>query len=108
MTKPNGREQSVPKSHCTESMTVAQAGSLGGKALLRRHGREHFSRIGSHGQASLRVRYPNMSRVWGQSGGRPRKKTLAEMQAEEGKSKRKDGDPPRDMPSSTKEETPPL
>ena len=68
-----------------QELSVREAGSLGGKEVLYRHGHEHFSRIGRIGQKEMRTRHPGMSRVWGKLGGRPKKKTLAEMVGQENK-----------------------
>lgn len=71
-------------------MTVSEAGGLGGRETLCRHGRRHFTRIGQRGQAAMREKYPGMSRVWGRMGGRPRKKTLAEIHGQESNTTRKE------------------
>ena len=56
-----------------EAITVNQAGSVGGLALLAKRGKEHLSKIGKKGQEKLRKRYPGMASEWGKKGGRPRK-----------------------------------
>jgi hypothetical protein len=60
------------------SLTVQEAGQLGGRATLQRRGRPHFAEIGKRGQELMRQRYPNMASVWGGKGGRPRKMNLGE------------------------------
>ena len=67
------------------SMTVLQAGRKGGRATLRKRGREFFSQIGRKGQIAMRKKYPGMSSAWGKMGGRPKKPTLEEIMGETGK-----------------------
>jgi len=67
------------------SISVVEAGRLGGKAVLKKKGRDFFSLIGKMGQLAMRKKYPNMARNWGKLGGRPPKPTLAEIMGEEGK-----------------------
>lgn len=57
-------------------MTVQDAGSLDGLALLQRLGKQHFAAIGKNGQKEMRNRLPNMAKEWGKMGGRPRKMPL--------------------------------
>lgn len=59
-----------------ESLTVVEAGRIGGLAVLRERGREFFVEIGAKGQRELRKRYPGMASEWGKKGGRPRKTNL--------------------------------
>jgi len=54
--------------------SVRDAGRLGGLTTLLRHGRQHFSAAGRHGQETLQSRYTSQDRRrWGALGGRPRK-----------------------------------
>jgi hypothetical protein len=55
------------------TLTVRDAGRLGGLAVLHKYGRSHFVQIGGEGQKTMRCRYPNMASIWGRRGGRPRK-----------------------------------
>lgn len=64
------------------SLTVAEAGKLGGLKLLRTRGHDYFVAIGRKGQAAMRRRYPGMATEWGKLGGRPRKPKLAEIMGE--------------------------
>lgn len=66
------------------SISVVEAGRLGGKAVLKKKGRDFFSLIGKMGQKAMRDKYPGMARVWGKLGGRPKKPTLAEIMGETG------------------------
>ena len=63
-------------------ITVKEAGRRGGQETSRRHGREHYREIGMKGQIAMREKYPDMAHIWGKMGGRPRKKTLAEIEEE--------------------------
>jgi hypothetical protein len=55
------------------SLTVGEAGSLGGKAVLVKRGLNFFSDIGKNGQKAMRAKYPGKAAEWGRMGGRPRK-----------------------------------
>ena len=57
-------------------ITVSEAGGMGGRAVLRVRGREHFSKIGVLGQKAMRAKFPNSAREWGRLRGRPRKNSL--------------------------------
>jgi len=59
------------------SLSVEEAGRLGGLALLEKRGREYFVELGKKGQQSMRSRYPDMASNWGRKGGRPRKTTMS-------------------------------
>jgi hypothetical protein len=67
------------------SLTVAEAGKLGGLKLLEIRGRNHFVVIGRKGQEAMRQKYPCMATEWGKLGGRPKKLTLIEIVGEKGK-----------------------
>ena len=59
----------------TRELTVKEAGAIGGKTTLAKHGREHFRVIGRKGQTSLAAKITsNERRAWGALGGRPRKR----------------------------------
>lgn len=60
------------------SLSVQEAGRLGGLAVLRNHGKAHFSEIGKMGQAEMRRKYPNKASEWGKLGGRPTKPNLSD------------------------------
>jgi hypothetical protein len=64
------------------TMTVSEAGRLGGLATSHRKGHKFFVKIGKKGQKVTRKRYPGMASIWGAMGGRPRKPTLAEIEGE--------------------------
>lgn len=56
-----------------ESITVSEAGRLGGLETLRRHGRQHFAVAGRRGQEVIAHRYSTDDRRrWGRLGGRPK------------------------------------
>ena len=70
-----------------KSITVSEAGRLGGLETLRRHGRQHFVAAGRHGQKAIAQHYTTEDRQrWGSLGGRPRRVRLADM-GEEGQSR---------------------
>jgi len=69
------------------SITVAQAGRIGGLKLLQTRGREHFVWIGRKGQKVMRQKYPGMATKRGTLGGRPKKRTLSEIVGEKSKYK---------------------
>jgi hypothetical protein len=52
--------------------SVDEAGRMGGQKTLQLHGIEHFRKMGSLGQAAMRVKHPGMASIWGKLGGRPR------------------------------------
>lgn len=64
------------------AVTVRQAGKKGGLSCLRNRGREFFSEIGRTGQQAMRCKYPGMAGEWGKRGGRPRKRSLADIMGE--------------------------
>jgi hypothetical protein len=59
-----------------KSLTVVEAGRIGGLTTLRDKGHQFFVQIGAKGQTELRKRYPGMASQWGKKGGRPRKNGL--------------------------------
>jgi general stress protein YciG len=61
------------------TMTVNEAGRLGGLSLSQKQGRDHFSQIGKKGQQVMRQRHPGKASEWGKMGGRPKKLSLKEM-----------------------------
>jgi hypothetical protein len=65
-----------------EHPTVKEAGRLGGLKLLHDRGRTHFAEIGKTGQRAMRRKYPGMAGEWGKRGGRPRKRSLADIMGE--------------------------
>ena len=79
----------------TDTMTVREAGRLGGLETLRRRGRDHFVRAGHRGQKVMALRYgPEDRKRWGRMGGRPRKVRIV-ITGEVGNSKgRRQGEPP--------------
>jgi hypothetical protein len=69
------------------SITVHEAGRLGGLETLRRHGRQHFVAAGRCGQEVIAQYYTREDRRhWGSLGGRPRRRKLVDM-GEKGQSK---------------------
>lgn len=58
------------------SITVTEAGKMGGLKIINKKGREFFSEIGIKGQRAMRAKHPDMASVWGKQGGRPRKFNL--------------------------------
>ena len=69
------------------TLTVREAGRLGGLAVLNKRGRAYFAKIGQIGQKAMRRKYPNRACEWGKLGGRPRKLNLSDM-GQEGKLKK--------------------
>jgi hypothetical protein len=67
------------------TMTVREAGKLGGLSLLHKRGKTYFSEIGKKGQAATRSKYPGMASVWGKLGGRPKKEVLFQCMEEQEK-----------------------
>lgn len=62
-----------------KSITVSEAGRLGGLETLRRHGRQHFVTAGRRGQEVIVQHYTTRDRRrWGSLGGRPRRVRLAD------------------------------
>jgi len=62
------------------SITVSEAGRLGGLETLRRHGRQHFVTAGRRGQEVIAHHYTTRDRRhWGSLGGRPRRVRLADV-----------------------------
>ena len=63
------------KQYRNETMTVAEAGHIGGSVTYTKYGREHFRVIGRRGQAALSAKVTSdQRRAWGAMGGRPRKR----------------------------------
>jgi hypothetical protein len=69
----------------TVTISVVEAGRIGGLTVLRTRGTEFYSRIGKKGQVVMRQKYPNMASKWGKLGGRPKKPTLDQVVGEKGK-----------------------
>jgi len=70
-----------------KSITVSEAGRLGGLETLRRHGRQHFVTAGHRGQEVITHHYTTEDRRrWGTLGGRPKKPRLADV-GEKGQSR---------------------
>lgn len=61
------------------SITVSEAGHLGGLETLSHHGGQHFVAAGRRGQKVIAHHYTTEDRRWGSLGGRPRKPKLANM-----------------------------
>lgn len=62
-----------------ETITVCEAGRLGGLETLRRYGRCHFVTAGRLGQRSMAgLHTADDRRRWGAMGGRPKKPRLTE------------------------------
>ena len=59
-----------------KSVTVAEAGRIGGLAVLKNRGRNFFVEIGKKGQEEMKKRFPGMASEWGKRGGRPRKNNI--------------------------------
>jgi hypothetical protein len=66
------------------TLTVGEAGRLGGLSVLLKHGKSHFVEIGQKGQKAMRAKYPGKASVWGKQGGRPRKYNLDSNMGEQG------------------------
>jgi hypothetical protein len=78
-----GTFSSLPLEMSEETaITVHEAGKRGGLSCLRNRGRGFFSEIGKTGQRAMRQKYPGMAREWGKRGGRPRKRSLADIMGE--------------------------
>lgn len=72
--KARNTDNAVPKAG-NNSITVSEAGRLGGLETLRRHGRQHFVTAGHLGQQVIAQYYTTEDRrYWGAMGGRPRRK----------------------------------
>ena len=69
------------------SITVNEAGKIGGLKTLTTRGNAFFVEIGSKGQKALRINHPGMASFWGKLGGRPRKANLKENPWEQGNKK---------------------
>ena len=69
----------MPRDNSFKNLSVREAGRLGGLAVLAKHGRKHFSKIGKKGQKALREQRPGMASEWGKQGGRPKKPQLYDM-----------------------------
>jgi hypothetical protein len=59
------------------SISVDQAGKIGGLNTLAKKGRDFYSKIGKKGQKAMRSKYPGMASFWGKQGGRPKKSNLS-------------------------------
>lgn len=71
--KARNTDNAVPKAG-NNSITVSEAGRLGGLETLRRHGRQHFVTAGRLGQQVIAQHYTTEDRrYWGNLGGRPRR-----------------------------------
>lgn len=76
----------VPKTD-KKSITVSEAGRLGGLETLRRYGRQHFVTAGRRGQEVFAQHYATEDRrCWGSLGGRPKRLRLTDM-GEKGQSR---------------------
>lgn len=75
INKEHSYEQELDAVSEHSRLTVQEAGRLGGRTTLERHGVEHYREAGKKGQAKLVERFDLTQRsVWGSMGGRPRKK----------------------------------
>jgi hypothetical protein len=84
--KAKNTDKVVPKAR-DKSITVSEAGRLGGLETLRRYGRQHFVAVGRRGQEVMARYYTAEDRRrWGSMGGRPKKPRLADM-GEKGQSR---------------------
>jgi hypothetical protein len=64
----------------TLSLTVREAGAVGGRATYVKYGKEHFQEVGKRGQAVLSAKITSeQRRSWGALGGRPRKRRFSTM-----------------------------
>ena len=61
------------------TISVKEAGKIGGLNLLQKYGTAYFSNIGRKGQKAMRTKYPNMASEWGKKGGRPKKINLSQI-----------------------------
>lgn len=64
------------------TISVVEAGRIGGLTVLRTRGPQFYSKIGRKGQEAMRRKHPDMASEWGKKGGRPRKATLAKNMGE--------------------------
>jgi hypothetical protein len=64
------------------TITVIEAGRKGGLKVLDTHGRDFFVRIGRKGQRAMRTKYPDMAKLWGKLGGRPKKPSIGLVMGE--------------------------
>jgi len=68
-----------------KTLSVKEAGRLGGLRVLQKRGRAYFAEIGRKGQVIMRQKYSNMASEWGKLGGRPKKLALNQIVGEKGK-----------------------
>jgi general stress protein YciG len=67
------------ESETQQPLTVADAGSKGGKSTLAKYGKEFFREIGRKGQAALSENVTSEQRkAWGAKGGRPKRVRLSD------------------------------
>jgi hypothetical protein len=79
MSKYGNTDNVVPKAG-KKSITVSEAGHLGGLETLLRHGRQHFVTAGRRGQEAITQYYTTKDRRrWGAMGGRPRRTKFTSM-----------------------------
>jgi hypothetical protein len=79
------RNTSFSDRSSAQTLTVKEAGRLGGLTVLQKRGRSYFAEIGRIGQTAMRQKHPNMASVWGRKGGRPKKPNLEKVMGENGK-----------------------
>jgi general stress protein YciG len=63
----------------SQSMTVRQAGSRGGRRTLQLHGAEFFRIIGRKGGQRTAELYGDLLKAYGQRGGRPKRPALGNV-----------------------------
>jgi hypothetical protein len=85
------------------SITVTEAGRIGGLKVLGERGHNYFSQIGIKGQKVMRAKHPGMASLWGKLGGRPKKLYLCQLGGAVVKKIKEDADPPiiHHSPSTT-------
>jgi len=70
-------------------ITAAEAGRKGGQTTLAKYGHSWYAHLGSLGSRQQRCLYPNKARDWGRMGGRPKVRSLNEIEGEPSQSKKK-------------------
>ena len=79
----NNKSDVRMKNQTPKTMTVQEAGRLGGQATLQNQGVKNFKKIGKKGGKVTTQKYRTLLHVFGSKGGRPRRPSLQEYMREE-------------------------
>lgn len=71
------------------TLTVSEAGAMGGNTTRDRYGTEHFRRIGQLDERRTANLYADLFKKLGKRGGRPRRPVLDNCMGEEANNKRR-------------------